>query len=75
MLLFFFFSCFFFVLRNSCGAWFDDANSSLSIHTLISKSGGTESSCTSPLMGRETGKGKAFKRDHIFTDRNALLSD
>lgn len=29
MLLFFFF-CFFFVLRNSCGAWFDDANSSLS---------------------------------------------
>lgn len=24
---------------------------------------------------RETGKGKAFKRDHIFTDRNALLSD
>lgn len=66
MLLFFFF-CFFFVLRNSCGAWFDDANSSLSIRTLISKSGGTESSCTSPLMGRERDwKRKGFQEGSHF---------
>lgn len=47
------FFCFFFVLKTSCEAWFDDANSSASIRTFISESGGTESSCTSPLMGRE----------------------